>query len=1836
MDASAGLPTAHPRREEDEFHIADDEAVAAVAVDEDDDDFDVSDGRTPTHDEGRSAPEDVPDRQNSQIEIIREHAARVLLDYFRYVVPAAKECQRRRSIRYHDVERDLLDERRMFAANSLSHFCRFVNARAEVRNRGLDVDYFRTVGEWLDSWRELLLVQQLAAKVLPLQATIPEVASPASDIPDGATAAVSTGGGSDPTVASPSFGAVVAASPQPPAFVAPSVVIVMGVSGSGKSTIASNAVRSMLDSQRQSSASLRAAEDANPLLPPVHQRVPPVDCVVVDADDFHTEACKLQMQAGQGLTDAQRLSWLDRLLTEVVVPTIKHNRQVALDRESQDEEGGTARPVPRLVLLACSALKHRYRKELLKVDGRDVWLAYLRVSPELARSRISGRRRDGGHGGHVTHFATNPALVDSQFRDLEEPVTMAEGLSEWCGDQDTFFDTEGNAQSPVKPQLSPSTSARRRDGERGLVASLDASAPTDVVVSHLFEALSRRAHEFLVRGTTGNSSGGSRPASATVAPKMLHKEVVPPPRDDAALARLPSDDDAAQRDDAARKIQQLCHRRSCARRSRAPHAPSQEVVATPPPDAGGDASPPPTVAPPEERPADVDGRLPQYSTHRDPPPPEPPAPMSQGCFYPHPQGEAQQQSADSEQFVSLVQRLSAAEKASWQQVVNSDWVNSDFLTRRLEEMLLRGATAPSLSPAARNFATDESTSSKRTDHHRGVSAIVIQESVKDANRRFEHPYGLPVGDFSTEFDILARQERAHRDDVMLQFLRCLIDHGCVSQLQLTRRKQHPASSLVMRDGAEGVDYFSDEEIAVSTLYAGPWRAVRLMALHSVEHRLQSDLFRREHWEFLSLASHSCTENEHATRASIADREAALFAQMKRDADPERQAAVNRQRIRSGQSRGAESHDHFVKKLYCFRERVAEPVVTTATRRVASAASARATPSLGTMPTPPPSNHGEATPSHFPRSATDVSPPYRLSMSTREATSHSAGGLDEGRPGTVSYVPTAADAARRRNTCYGKFSAVARRETCLADDPTSEPLSLVASASKYFSLVPSTGDDLPSQRAPPTARTGNLEPQRPATAPAMTVNPRAATAAQNTVVGSASRLDGRPAFRRAMEVASSVYGFPISVDLLNDVVHWTAKQALLKVDFPAVFVGVAQSPHDPSHPAMAAAAAKRPQDDELLLHEMHRAIEAQADHSSHVRHASSTATASNSGRIRCGDVDVLRAACTLVPQLEQLDADVWREAAILTSQMWTLAYPRVDPVSDSPLDALYQCLFKRGKCVLDLSLTTTTTTPTADSNLTSQSTTVATLPTDSVAHVIIALLAERCRSLIAFVSQVPGYRCLYQIYRLFVQPRHVERDDTSPPLNEAVANAGIVPSGDMAGTMRWAVQRFQRMSAPSTGHVTGAKLMLQRASLLAEQFDVAAARDRAAFAAAVAPPQEASSAGAKPAAAIPFDDWACDGRPVVTKRFAVTLTSRTAAFDAAVRTPAYLNAMLTSLPSCDFLRICIAARDSTASATISAVPMPFKPSRDDGAATSLSSPAAASSISGSCGRSFESEFDVADFIVTNIFFETCVAATAAESFERQDAPLPVPFRHSLRSRAPHHYFQARQSFLQFFKVPIGHTFDQTGRPTTSPTRRARVPTPAGGVTTSVRKASRGAADITPAASPSTGSAPASLSVVVPFAGARITDLSALTNLASDQHPSVLYMANCLLDALDLPSSSPNAFLSLQDVLLLYGGQCVAAKLAQYRSPDVFILSLHPMLARELASHLRKDTQSPTRSADVGGAAVEDKGGEAGGLSDGDLALGACALLGDGFGDLIRTMTTCATTLHHVSPTSIDFH
>jgi gluconokinase len=108
-----------------------------------------------------------------------------------------------------------------------------------------------------------------------------------------------------------------------------------------------------------------------------------------DADDFHPPENVSKMANGIPLTDSDRAPWL-AALHDLISSSL-----------AQDHPG----------VLACSALKERYRRQLLE-DNEGVQLVYLKGSHELISSRMSTRK---------DHYM-KPEMLQSQFDALEEPA----------------------------------------------------------------------------------------------------------------------------------------------------------------------------------------------------------------------------------------------------------------------------------------------------------------------------------------------------------------------------------------------------------------------------------------------------------------------------------------------------------------------------------------------------------------------------------------------------------------------------------------------------------------------------------------------------------------------------------------------------------------------------------------------------------------------------------------------------------------------------------------------------------------------------------------------------------------------------------------------------------------------------------------------------------------------------------------------------------------------------------------------------------------------------------------------------------------------------------------------------------------------------------------------------------------------------------------------------------------------------------------------------------------------------------------------------------------------
>jgi gluconokinase len=136
-------------------------------------------------------------------------------------------------------------------------------------------------------------------------------------------------------------------------------IVVMGVSGCGKSTMAA-AIASALG------------------------------LAMLDGDDLHLPESVAKMRAGIALEDADRWPWLDRIGQH-------------LTHTDGGHEAGH--------VVACSALKRSYRERIRRLAA-PVQFVFLEGSAELIAQRMALR------SGHYMH----PELLASQFSALERPA----------------------------------------------------------------------------------------------------------------------------------------------------------------------------------------------------------------------------------------------------------------------------------------------------------------------------------------------------------------------------------------------------------------------------------------------------------------------------------------------------------------------------------------------------------------------------------------------------------------------------------------------------------------------------------------------------------------------------------------------------------------------------------------------------------------------------------------------------------------------------------------------------------------------------------------------------------------------------------------------------------------------------------------------------------------------------------------------------------------------------------------------------------------------------------------------------------------------------------------------------------------------------------------------------------------------------------------------------------------------------------------------------------------------------------------------------------------------
>lgn len=133
-------------------------------------------------------------------------------------------------------------------------------------------------------------------------------------------------------------------------------VILIGVSGSGKSTVAK-------------------------------RLAPALNATFLEGDDYHSSANVAKMRAGTPLTDTDRRPWLGALGHAIA----EHAAQ------------------GRSVVVACSALRRVYRDWLSDAARRPLVFVHLTIDPGILRARMQARRQ---------HFMPT-ALLESQLATLE-------------------------------------------------------------------------------------------------------------------------------------------------------------------------------------------------------------------------------------------------------------------------------------------------------------------------------------------------------------------------------------------------------------------------------------------------------------------------------------------------------------------------------------------------------------------------------------------------------------------------------------------------------------------------------------------------------------------------------------------------------------------------------------------------------------------------------------------------------------------------------------------------------------------------------------------------------------------------------------------------------------------------------------------------------------------------------------------------------------------------------------------------------------------------------------------------------------------------------------------------------------------------------------------------------------------------------------------------------------------------------------------------------------------------------------------------------------------------
>jgi len=144
------------------------------------------------------------------------------------------------------------------------------------------------------------------------------------------------------------------------------VILVMGVTGSGKTTVGTLLAKKLA-------------------------------WTFLDADDFHSPESRRKMDVGIPLTEAERLPWLTAIHEELL-------------RHATAGEN---------IVLACSALRQSYR-ELLTAN-LDLKLVYLRATPEELHHNLAAR---------ASHFAGESLVPSQLATLEEPPAALLEDIAQ--------------------------------------------------------------------------------------------------------------------------------------------------------------------------------------------------------------------------------------------------------------------------------------------------------------------------------------------------------------------------------------------------------------------------------------------------------------------------------------------------------------------------------------------------------------------------------------------------------------------------------------------------------------------------------------------------------------------------------------------------------------------------------------------------------------------------------------------------------------------------------------------------------------------------------------------------------------------------------------------------------------------------------------------------------------------------------------------------------------------------------------------------------------------------------------------------------------------------------------------------------------------------------------------------------------------------------------------------------------------------------------------------------------------------------------------------------------